>query len=73
MHRTTGKKPEDLLAEFRASYHPRIAVTVEMLATGTDVKAVECVLFMRSVKPATWTQASARSWPTWREGCRSPP
>ena len=37
-YRTTGKKPEDLLAEFRNSYNPRIAVTVDMIATGTDVK-----------------------------------
>ncbi len=29
---------------------PRIAVTVDMIATGTDIKAVEVVLFMRAVK-----------------------
>ena len=43
-YRTTGKKPEDLLAEFRNSYNPRIAVTVDMIATGTDVKPLECCL-----------------------------
>jgi len=49
-YRTTGKKPEDLIKEFRNTYNPRIAVTVDMIATGTDIKACECVFFMRSVK-----------------------
>ncbi|GAG55919.1 unnamed protein product, partial [marine sediment metagenome] len=49
-YKTTGKKPEDLIAEFRNSYNPRIAVTVDMIATGTDIKPLEVVLFMRSVK-----------------------
>ena len=45
-----GNKPEDLLAAFRTSYNPRIAVTVDMIATGTDVKPIEAVLFMRMVR-----------------------
>ena len=49
-YRTTGEKPEDLLAKFRTSTNPRIAVTVDMIATGTDVKPLECLIFMRSVK-----------------------
>ncbi|PLX84780.1 MAG: type III restriction endonuclease subunit R [Desulfuromonas sp.] len=49
-YRTTGAKPEDLIAAFRNSYNPRIAVTVDMIATGTDIKAVEAVFFMRTVK-----------------------
>ena len=49
-YKTTGKKPEDLIAEFRNSYFPRIAVTVDMIATGTDIKPLEVVFFMRSVK-----------------------
>jgi type I restriction enzyme R subunit len=48
--KSTGKKPEDLLADFRNSYFPRIAVTVDMIATGTHVKPLECLLFMRNVK-----------------------
>ncbi len=52
--KTTGKKPEDLLSEFRNSYHPRIAVTVDMIATGTDVKALECLLFMRNINSASY-------------------
>jgi type I restriction enzyme R subunit len=51
-YRTTGKKPEELLAEFRNSFNPRIAVSVDMIATGTDVKPLECLLFMRMVKSA---------------------
>ena len=49
-YRTTGAKPEDLIKAFRVSYYPRIAVTVDMIATGTDIKPVEIVVFMRSVK-----------------------
>ncbi len=53
-YKTTGVKPEDLLAQFRNSYHPRIAVTVDMIATGTDVKPLECVFFMRNVRSANY-------------------
>ncbi|OGK75417.1 MAG: restriction endonuclease subunit R [Candidatus Rokubacteria bacterium GWA2_70_23] len=49
-YRTTGKKPADLIQEFRISYHPRIAVTVDMVATGTDIRPVEIVAFMRAVQ-----------------------
>ena len=49
-YKTTGKKPEDLIQDFRNSYNPRIAVTVDMIATGTDVKPLEILLFMRKVK-----------------------
>ena len=46
----TAEDPKSTLAQFRNSYHPRIAVTVDMIATGTDVKPLECLLFMRDVK-----------------------
>ena len=49
-YRTTGVKPEDLLNQFRNSFNPRIAVTVNMIATGTDVRPLECVMFMRMVR-----------------------
>jgi len=42
--------PKSVLAQFRNDYFPRIAVTVDMIATGTDVKPLECLLFMRDVK-----------------------
>lgn len=49
-----GKTGEDVLGTFRNSYNPRIAVTVDMIATGTDVKPVEIVFFMRSIKSANY-------------------
>ncbi|MGC9423874.1 type I restriction-modification enzyme R subunit C-terminal domain-containing protein [Vibrio sp.] len=49
-YKTTGQKPEDLISSFRNSPNPRIAVTVDMISTGTDVKPIECILFMRNVK-----------------------
>ena len=49
-YKTMGEKPEDLIASFRNSYFPRIAVTVDMISTGTDVRPLECLLFMRDVK-----------------------
>jgi len=45
-----GAKPEQLLQDFRTGYYPRIAVTVDMIATGTDVKPIEIVVFMRMVR-----------------------
>jgi len=51
--KVTYKSDEDaksVLAQFRNEYNPRIAVTVDMIATGTDVKPLECLLFMRDVK-----------------------
>ncbi|MDK9715604.1 MAG: DEAD/DEAH box helicase family protein [Sulfuritalea sp.] len=49
-YRSTGDTPENLIRAFRSSYYPRIAVTVDMVATGTDIKPVEIVVFLRSVK-----------------------
>ncbi len=46
----TKENPDEILASFRTSYNPRIAVTVEMISTGTDVKPLECLLFLRDVK-----------------------
>src|SRR5690606_20444658 len=48
-YRVTGVNPEDLISAFRNDYNPRIAVTVDMIATGTDVKAIEVLIFMRDV------------------------
>ena len=49
-YKTTGVSPETLLTSFRNSYNPRVAVTVDMIATGTDIKPVEVVFFMRNVR-----------------------
>ena len=46
----TEEKPENLIASFRNSPNPRIAVTVDMVSTGTDIKPLECLIFMRDVK-----------------------
>jgi len=46
-----GKKnAENTIAEFRTSPRLRIAVTVDMIATGTDIKPLECIVFMRDVR-----------------------
>ena len=46
----TEEDPKSVLAQFRNDYYPRIAVTVDMIATGTDVKPLECLIFMRDVR-----------------------
>jgi type I restriction enzyme R subunit len=53
-YKSTGVKPEDLLSAFRNSYNPRIAVTVDMIATGTDIKPLEIVMFTREVRSRTF-------------------
>ena len=45
-----AEKAETVLSAFRNDYYPRIAVTVDMIATGTDVKPIECLIFMRDVR-----------------------
>jgi type I restriction enzyme R subunit len=42
--------PDSILSSFRNDYNPRIAVTVDMIATGSDVKPLEVLLFMRDVR-----------------------
>ncbi len=46
--------PKSVLNRFRNSWAPRIAVTVDMIATGTDVKPLEVLLFMRDVKSSNY-------------------
>ncbi len=46
----TGEDPKTLIKAFRVDPFPRIAVSVDMIATGTDIKPVEVVIFMRDVK-----------------------
>ena len=43
-------KPEELIAKFRTDPIFRIAVSVDMISTGTDIKPLECLLFMRTVR-----------------------
>ena len=53
-YKSLGLKAEDLLSSFRNSYNPRIVVTVDMIATGTDIKPLEVVMFLRAVKSRTF-------------------
>ena len=46
--------PKSILNQFRNNWNPRIAVTVDMIATGTDVKPLEVLLFLRDVKSANY-------------------
>jgi type I restriction enzyme R subunit len=50
--KTSSLSPDEILTNFRNSFFPRIAVTVDMISTGTDVKPIECVFFLRNVKSA---------------------
>jgi type I restriction enzyme R subunit len=50
---SSGITPEQRLTEFRTAYNPRIAVTVDMIATGTDIRPLEIVFFLRAVKSRT--------------------
>jgi type I restriction enzyme R subunit len=50
----TSEKPKELIKAFRVDPFPRIAVTVDMIATGTDIKPVECLIFMRDVKSESY-------------------
>ncbi|MBK1883542.1 DEAD/DEAH box helicase family protein [Luteolibacter pohnpeiensis] len=45
-----GAKPEEIIKAFRTAPEFRIAVTVDMIATGTDIKPLECLLFLRDVR-----------------------
>ena len=56
-----ARNAERQLAAFRTSASLRIAVTVDMIATGTDVKPLECVFFMRDVRsPQYFEQMKGR-------------
>ncbi|MFI7088386.1 DEAD/DEAH box helicase family protein [Streptomyces anulatus] len=50
--RQNGENPDELINDLRNSPKLRIAVTVDMIATGTDVRALECVIFLRAVRSA---------------------
>lgn len=51
-----NEDPESILQQFRTGYYPRIAVTVDMIATGTDVKPIEVLIFMRDVRSRNYFQ-----------------
>ncbi len=53
-YNTGNVDPETLISAFRNQFNPRVAVTVDMIATGTDIKAVEVLIFLRDVKSALY-------------------
>jgi type I restriction enzyme R subunit len=55
-YNTKPEDPEKILQKFRTGYYPRIAVTVDMIATGTDVKPIEVLIFMRDVRSRNYFQ-----------------
>jgi type I restriction enzyme, R subunit len=46
--------PKTILSQFRNDFYPRIAVTVDMIATGTDIRPLEMLVFMRDVKSRSY-------------------
>lgn len=50
----SDEDPKSVLNRFRNAYNPRIVVTVDMVATGTDIRPLEVLLFMRNVKSANY-------------------
>jgi type I restriction enzyme R subunit len=50
----SAEDPKTVLSQFRNDYYPRIAVTVDMIATGTDIRPLEVLVFMRDVKSRSY-------------------
>jgi superfamily II DNA or RNA helicase len=59
-YRVSAIDPETLIAQFRNQYNPRIAVSVDMIATGTDIKPVEVLIFLRDVKSVLYFEQMKR-------------
>ncbi len=53
-YRATGRSGQDLIKDFRQDHLFRIATTVDMVATGTDIKPLEVVMFLRDVRSAQY-------------------
>lgn len=51
---STADDPKKLIKEFRNDKYPRIAVTVDMIATGTDIRPIEVLIFMRDVRSESY-------------------
>ncbi|MHB9759890.1 DEAD/DEAH box helicase family protein [Streptomyces sp. BYX5S] len=50
---SAASRPDKAIRDFRNEPEIRIAVTVDMIATGTDIPALECLVFMRDIR--TWS------------------
>jgi type I restriction enzyme R subunit len=53
-YRATGKSGQELIQDFRNDHRFRIATTVDMVATGTDIKPLEVVMFLRDVRSSQY-------------------
>ena len=53
-YRATGRSGQELIQDFRTDHRFRIATTVDMVATGTDIKPREVVIFLRDVRSRTY-------------------
>ena len=53
-YRSTGRSGQDLIKDFRTNHRFRVAVTVDMVATGTDIKPLETVIVLRDVRSAQY-------------------
>lgn len=51
-----NEDPDSIIQQFRTAYYPRIAVTVDMIAAGTDIKPIEVLIFMRDVRSRNYFQ-----------------
>ncbi|HET9501897.1 MAG TPA: DEAD/DEAH box helicase family protein [Hymenobacter sp.] len=46
----SDENADTLIKKFRNDFNPRVAVTVDMISTGTDIRPLECLLFLRDVR-----------------------
>jgi type I restriction enzyme R subunit len=53
-YRATGRTGQELIQDFRTDHLFRIATTVDMVATGTDIRPLEVLLFLRDVRSAQY-------------------
>lgn len=53
-YRATGRTGQELIQDFRTDHLFRIATTVDMVATGTDIRPLEVVMFLRDVRSAQY-------------------
>lgn len=53
-YRSSGRTGQQLIQDFRTDHRFRVAVTVDLVATGTDIKPLEVVIFLRDVRSAQY-------------------
>lgn len=53
-YRASGRSGQELIQDFRTDHLFRVATTVDMVATGTDIKSLEVLIFLRDVRSAQY-------------------